>query len=464
MSDGPSSSAEANPPPDAYYGPQTVRARAMFPVSGRSLPPALIHALGMVKAEAARANRELGLLQQDVADAISQAADEVAAGRLDDQFVVDVFQTGSGTSTHMNVNEVIAARANEMVTGRRDPKQPVHPNDHVNLGQSSNDVFPTAVHLSVLSRLNQDLLVALNDLERELARKGTELAGVVKIGRTHLQDAVPVTLGQEFAGYAAMIAGNRFLLSVARPALCELALGGTAVGTGLNAHPELAPRAIAKLARRTGLPLIPARNYFDALGSRRALVALGGMLKALACDLMKIANDLRLLASGPRCGLGEIVLPELLAGSSIMPGKVNPVIPEAVCQVAAQVIGHDAAITVAGQSGLLELNVMTPLLTANLLESLHLLSNVCRLFALRCIAGIEARPERCAQLAEQSLSLATVLTPKLGYDHATRIVQRAYRENRTLRDVLAQETTLTADELAALLDPRQQLGNAAPAK
>ncbi len=459
MSEEPGSRAEEDIPPDAYYGWHTVRAHAAFAASGRGLPAVLIHTLAMVKAEAARAHHELGLLHKDVADAISQAADEVTAGRFDDQFVVDVFQTGSGTSTHMNVNEVIAARANEILTGRRDPKQPVHPNDHVNLGQSSNDVFPTAVHLAVLSRLNQELLPALNDLERELALKGTELAGVVKIGRTHLQDAVPVTLGQEFAGYAAMIAGNRFLLSVVRPALCELALGGTAVGTGLNAHPELAPRVIASLARRTGLPLVAARNYFDALGSRRALVALGGVLKALACDLMKIANDLRLLASGPRCGLGEIVLPELLPGSSIMPGKVNPVIPEAVCQVAAQVIGHDAAIGVAGQSGLLELNVMSPLLADNVLESLRLLSNVCRGFARFCIAGIEARPERCAQLAEQSLSLATALTPKLGYDQASRIVQRAYRENRALREVAAEETGLTAEELAKLLDPRTQIGN-----
>ncbi len=471
---------EVEVPEDAYYGAQTGRAKANFPVSGRGIPAGLVHALGQIKAAAARTNLALGILPKHLADAIAQAAEEVAAGKLDDHFVVDIFQTGSGTSSNMNANEVIAKRANELLAGKRDPKQPVHPNDHVNRCQSSNDVFPTAIHLAVLSALHlpsppasggerlgvrgvehDDLMPALEELEQDLKKKADEFADVVKIGRTHLQDAVPVTLGQEFAGYAAMIAGSRFLIAVNRPALCELALGGTAVGTGLNAHPDFAARAIADLAKRTGLPLVPARNYFDALGSRRALVATSGALKALACDLMKIANDLRLLSSGPRSGFAEITLPELQPGSSIMPGKVNPVIPESVCQVAAQVIGHDAAVTVAGQSGLLELNVMMPLMAANLLDSIQLLANVSRLFARSCIRGLEPRRDRCAQLADQSLALATALVPKLGYDLAAKIVHHAYQENRTLREVALEMTQLKPAELDELLDPRKQLGPSA---
>jgi fumarate hydratase class II len=449
---------EVSIPADAYYGAQTARARDNFPVSGRGIPTDLIHALGHIKAAAARTNRSLGVLPGDLANAIAQAANEVAAGRFDDQFVVDIFQTGSGTSSNMNANEVIARRANELLTGRRDPKKPVHPNDHVNAGQSSNDVFPTAIHLAALAVLQRQTLPALEELQRELESKAAELSDVVKVGRTHLQDAVPVTLGQEFAGYASMIAGGRDLLQAARPALEELALGGTAVGTGLNAHPQFATRTIADLSQQLELSLRPARNYFDALGSRRAVVALSGVLKAIACDLMKIANDLRLLCSGPRSGFAEITLPELQPGSSIMPGKINPVIPESVCQVAAQVIGNDTAITIGGQSGLLELNVMKPMMAANLLDALHLLANVCRLFARSCIRGIEARRDRCAQLAEQSLALATALAPRLGYDLAARIVQRAYREDRTLREVAAEESKLTPAELRDLLDPRTQLG------
>jgi fumarate hydratase class II len=445
-------------PAGAYYGKETAKAKANFPVSGRRIPGVLVRALALIKASAARTNRQLGLLPDDLARAITQAADEVAAGKFDDQFVVDIFQTGSGTSSNMNANEVIAARANELLTGTRDPKSPVHPNDHVNKGQSSNDVFPTAIHLAVLTTLREDLLPALAELQQELERKADQFADVVKIGRTHLQDAVPVTLGQEFAGYAGMLAGGQDLLRAVEPALGELALGGTAVGTGLNAHPEFAARTIADLSAKLGVPLRPARNYFDALGSRRALVAASGMLKAVACDLMKIANDLRLLSSGPRCGFAEITLPELQAGSSIMPGKVNPVIPEAVCQVAAQVIGNDAAVTLGGQSGLLELNVMKPLMAANVLDSVSLLANAARLLARRCVAGIEARRERCAELAEQSLALVTALVPRIGYDRAAKIAQRAYRENRTLREVALEESQLTAEELSELLDPRRQLG------
>jgi fumarate hydratase class II len=423
-------------------------------VSGRVLPLGIIHEIARIKAAAAQVNADLTLVPIDLSGGIIEAAWEVVDGKHDDQFIVDVFQTGSGTSSHMNVNEVVACRANEILTGKRTPKQPVHPNDHVNRGQSSNDVFPTAIHLAGLRQVHQQLLPALDRLQSLLELKGAEFADVVKIGRTHLQDAVPVTLGQEFHGYASMIRGGRTILQTNAELLLELALGGTAVGTGINTHPEFAAHVIAILAKEMKLPLRPATNYFDALGSRRTLVAVSGCLKAVACDLMKIANDLRLLASGPRAGFGEITLPELQPGSSIMPGKVNPVIPEAVCQVAAQVIGNDLAITIGGQSGLLELNVTMPMMATNLLDSMHLLTNVCRLFADKCIRGITANREHCEELAERSLVLATALVPKLGYDAVARIVQRAHRENRTLREVAAEESGLPAAELQALLDPR----------
>jgi fumarate hydratase, class II len=440
-------------PDDVYYGAQTARAAQNFPVSGRGIPAALVHALGSLKAAAATTNAELGLLDTTLAGAITRAADEVAAGRLDGQFVVDVFQTGSGTSSHMNANEVIAKRANELLTGRRDPRQPVHPNDHVNLGQSSNDVFPTAIQLAVLLALDRDLLPALKELQGELARQAAAFDDVVKIGRTHLQDATPVRVGQELAGHARMVErGCQRLLEV-RPVLEEVPLGGTAVGTGLNTHRDFAPRVLADINAQTGLKLRPAANYFEALGSRHALVAASGALKTLATDLMKIANDLRLLSSGPRCGLGELILPALQPGSSMMPGKVNPVVPEAVCQVAAQVIGNDLAITIGGQSGLLELNVMMPMMADNLLESIGLLANVSRLLARRCIAGLDVRRERCRQLIEQSLALTTALVPRLGYDRAARLARQAYEENRTIREIVGRETDLKPEEIDHLLDP-----------
>jgi fumarate hydratase class II len=443
---------EVRVPDDVYYGAQTARARDNFPVSGRGLRPGLVRALGIVKGAAARANAALGLLPRPLADAIARAADEVADGRLDDQFVVDVFQTGSGTSSHMNANEVIARRANEILTGKRSPKEPVHPNDHVNRGQSSNDVFPTAIHLAALLALDR-LVPALAELRDALAAKGREFDDVVKIGRTHLQDATPVRLGQEFAGYARLVQRALDRLREARSALEEVALGGTAVGTGINTHPEFAARTLALVNARTGLALRPSADNFEGLGSRHAVVATSGALKTLATDLMKIANDLRLLSSGPRCGLGEITLPALQPGSSIMPGKVNPVVPESVCQVAAQVIGNDVAITVGGQSGLLELNVMMPMMADNLLESLELLTSVSQLFARRCVAGIVANRERCRQLIEGSLALTTALAPRLGYDEAARLAKLAYQEGRTVREVAAREARLPADELERLLDP-----------
>jgi fumarate hydratase class II len=450
---------EVRVPDDVYYGPQTQRARENFPVSGRGIPVALVHALGYIKAAGARANAALNLLLADMATAIDAAADEVAQGKHDGQFVVDVFQTGSGTSSNMNANEVIAKRANEQLTGKRDGKKPVHPNDHVNLGQSSNDIFPTAIHLAALLQIRDELTPALTELHTALAAKAKEFDGVVKLGRTHLQDATPVTLGQEFAGYARMVERGRQRLDEVRPALEEVALGGTAVGTGINSHPEFARCALAELNKHTGTNLRLAPNYFEALGSRHAVVFASGALKTIACDLMKIANDLRLLSSGPRSGIGEIALPELQPGSSIMPGKVNPVIPEAVCQVAARVIGNDSAITVGGQSGLLELNVMMPMMADALLESIRLLANVTRLLAGRCVTGIESRPERCRELVERSLALATALVPRIGYDAAAKISQTAHRENKTLREVALRDSGLNDEELDRLLDPERMTRN-----
>jgi fumarate hydratase class II len=446
------SQGEVRVPDHVYYGAQTQRARDNFPVSGRGLPASVIHALGLLKAAAARVNAALGLVPSSLADAIARAADEVAAGQHDDHFVVDVFQTGSGTSSHMNANEVIAKRANEHLTGQRRPKEPVHPNDHVNRGQSSNDVFPTAIHIAAVMELNRNLLPALDELHAALADRARAFDAVLKIGRTHLQDATPVRLGQELAGYARMVERGRERLLEARAVLEEVPLGGTAVGTGLHAHPELARRVLAEVSRQIGAQLRPAADYFEGLGSRHAVVAASGALKTLAADLMKIANDLRLLSSGPRCGFGEIVLPALQPGSSMMPGKVNPVIPESVCQVAARVIGNDMAITIGGQSGLLELNVMMPLLADSLLESLTLLGNVCRLFARRCIAGIEARPERCRQLIEESLALTTALVPHVGYDTAARLAAQAHAEGRTIREIAKRETGLDAAQLDRVLD------------
>ena len=408
---------EVRLPDDVYYDAQTQRARDNFPISHRGLPVDLIHALGLLKAAAVVANGALGLLPLPLVEAMRRGAEEVADGRLDAHFVVDVFQTGSGTSTNMNANEVIARRANELLTGQRHPSAPVHPNDHVNRGQSSNDVFPTAIHVAALLALEGSLLPALDELQHELAHKAAMFHEVRKIGRTHLQDAMPIRLGQEFGGYARMIERHRQRLGEVMALLEEVPLGGTAVGTGMNTHPEFAHRTLAEINARTKLKTRPAPNYFEALSSRHAVVMSSGVLRTLATDLMKIANDLRLLSSGPRCGLAEINLPALQPGSSMMPGKVNPVLPEAVCQVAAQVIGNGAAITVGGQSGLLELNVMMPMMADNLLESIQLLANVTQLFAQRGIAGIEARRERCEELIEWSLALIHV--PTAGVSFAT---------------------------------------------
>jgi fumarate hydratase, class II len=425
------------------WGAETRKAVDNFPVSGEPIPAPVARWLGRIKAAAARVNGELGLLDPDKAERIAAAADRVASGELDDQFPIDVFQTGSGTSSNMNANEVIAALAGE----------DVHANDDVNMGQSSNDVFPSAVHLAALDELTNDLLPALGGLADALETKAREFDDVVKSGRTHLMDAVPVTLGQEFGGYAAQVRQGISRLEVSLHRLGQIPLGGTAVGTGLNTHPEFAERVRTKLTEETGLQVLPPADPFEAQAARDALVEVSGALKVVAVSLTKIANDLRLMGSGPRAGLAEIRLPELQKGSSIMPGKVNPVIPEVVTQVSAQVIGNDTAITVGGMQGHFELNVFVPLLARNLLESIKLLASAARLFSEKCVAGIEANRENAERYAELTLSAATALNPYIGYDKATEIVKEAASSGRPLREV-ARDAGVDEETLDKALDYR----------
>ncbi len=441
-------------PARAYWGAQTERAQRNFPVSGLRFPPRFIAAMGLIKRQAARVNHELGLLPQEIADAIVQAADEVIAGQHETHFPLDIFQTGSGTSTNMNVNEVIANRAIEILGGQVGSKSPVHPNDHVNASQSSNDAIPTAIHVATYSALVEDLEPAVRRLADALAVKAKELDGVVKIGRTHLQDAVPVRLGQEFSGYAQQIENGLERLAAVKPRLAELALGGTAVGTGLNAPPGFADRVIAQLAEHTGHPFVPARNRFEALAAKDAAVETSGALKTLAVSLTKVANDIRWLASGPRCGIGEIEIPSLQPGSSIMPGKVNPVIPESVLMVAAQVVGNDATIALAGMSGNFELNVMMPVIAYNLLQSIAILANVTQLLAANCVEGITANVERNREIIEKSLAMCTALAPLIGYDAAAAIAKEAWKTGRTVREIAVERQVLPQDELERVLDPR----------
>jgi len=410
---------------EQLWGGETTKAVANFPISGETVPVPVIHWLGRIKAAAARVNCDLGLLDADLAERIAAAGDRVAAGEFDDQFPIDVFQTGSGTSTNMNTNEVIATLAGEGA----------HPNDHVNMGQSSNDVFPSAVHLAALDRATNDLLPALDQLEASLAAKAKEFEDIVKSGRTHLMDAVPVTLGQEFGGYAAQIRLGALRVRNALPQVAQIPLGGTATGTGLNTHKEFAPRVRARLTDGTGLDIRGPEDPFEAQGNRDALVELSGALKVVAVSLTKIANDLALLGSGPRAGIGEIFLPELQKGSSIMPGKVNPVIPEVVLQVSAQVIGNDGAITIAGLQGNFELNVRVPLIARNLLESIRLLASTSRVFAEKCVDGIRANEEGARRSAESTLAAATALNPYIGYDKGAEIVKEASQSGRMLREV-----------------------------
>ena len=437
---------EVRVPEAALYGAQTQRAVENFPVSGLRFPRSLIRAIGLIKAAAAKVNGERGELEPDLARAIESAANRVAEGAYDAEFVVDVFQTGSGTSSNMNANEVIGRLAG------------AHPNDHVNRGQSSNDAIPSAIQIAAAETAHGKLLPALEALRRSLETKAREFHEIVKIGRTHLQDAVPMRLGQEFGGYARQVEACEERIRAALAGIYELPLGGTAVGTGLNAPEGFAAAVIADLGRRTGLPFAEARNHFEAQASRDALVFLSGALRTCAVAATKIANDIRWLGSGPRCGLGELKLPEVQPGSSIMPGKVNPVIAESLLMVCAQVIGHDATIAWCGAAGNFELNVMMPVMAYDLLEAEELLAAASRNFAARLVDGLEADRERIAALVEASFATATALAPAIGYDKAAAIVKEAYRTNRTVREVAREKSGLDEEKLAEALDPARQAG------
>ena len=451
------SMGEVKVPSHALWGAQTQRAVENFPISGRPIPPGMIHAFGRVKRAAALVNLERGRLESRIAQAIVAAATEVVEGKLDDQFPVDVFQTGSGTSSNMNANEVIANRAIQLLGGTVGSKL-VHPNDHVNRGQSSNDVVPTVIHLAALEAFRQDLLPALKVLGDALGEKARAFDPIVKIGRTHLQDAVPVRLGQEFSGYAQQVRNGVRRVEGAGPALCELALGGTAVGTGLNAEPGFSEAVIAQLAEETGLPLRQAPNLFEALAAQDGVVEASGALRTVAVSLTKIAEDIRWLGSGPRCGLGELILPDLQPGSSIMPGKVNPVMSEMMVMVCAQVLGNDVTVALSGQQGHFELNTMLPVMAANLLGSATLLANACRAFTRNCIHGLEADEARCEQMVERSLAMVTALAPVIGYDAAAALAHEAHATGRTIRELCLEKNVLPEAELTRLLDARKMTG------
>ncbi|HZT96976.1 MAG TPA: class II fumarate hydratase [Chloroflexota bacterium] len=451
------SMGEVEVPREAYYGAQTARAVENFPIGHDRMPPEFVHALGLLKQAAAEVNIELGQLDERRGRVIVEAAAEVASGRFDGEFPVGIYQTGSGTSTNMNANEVIAARANELLGGERGAKGEVHPNDHVNKGQSSNDMIPTTMHLSAMIALRDGLIPALHELETELRKKACELWPVIKTGRTHLQDATPIRLGQEFLGYADQIrlacAGLRTQIEL----LGDVALGGTAVGTGLNAHPDFARLVLERLHERLSLPLRETPYHFMAQSTVDPLVLTSGVLKALAVSLLKIANDIRWMGSGPRAGIGELKLPDLQPGSSIMPGKVNPVMAESLAMVAAQVIGHDAAVTVAGQSGNFELNVMLPLVSFDILDSIDILAAAARCFARRTVAGLEAT-RRGPEMVEQGLMLVTALAPVIGYDRAAELAKEASASGRTVRDLARERTDLSDEEISRLLDPEKMVG------
>ncbi|HJT19559.1 MAG TPA: class II fumarate hydratase [Nitrospira sp.] len=439
-------------PADAYYGVQTARAIENFPISPLRMPRSIIRAMGLIKRAAASVNQSLGLLEKKPAEAIRQAATEVIEGKLDAEFPVDIFQTGSGTSTNMNANEVISNRATELLGGARGSKL-VHPNDHVNLGQSSNDVIPTAIHIAASESVERQLIPALTKLHKVLDRKAREFDKIVKIGRTHLQDATPVRLGQEFGGYARQIELGISRMRRAQEALSEVALGGTAVGTGLNCHPDFSAKVMAIISKETGCPFKEAANHFEAQSAQDSLVEASGELRTLAVSLMKIANDIRWLGSGPRCGLGEIHLPETQPGSSIMPGKVNPVIAESVTMVCAQVIGNDVTVAVGGQAANFELIVMLPVMAYNLLQSIELLAAASNNFAARCIEGITANEERCKSLIEESLAMCTALAPEIGYEAAAKLAKEAYKTGKTVREIAKEQKVLPEKRLAQLLDP-----------
>ena len=439
-------------PASAYYGAQTQRAIQNFPISGLRFPRKFIRAIGLIKRAAARVNMEMGGISKEVGQAVIQAAGEVVEGKLDDQFPVDIFQTGSGTSTNMNANEVIANRAIEILGGHIGSKSPVHPNDQVNRGQSSNDVIPTAIHLAAAESIQGELIGVLKACEEELEAKSRQFEHIVKIGRTHLQDATPVRLGQEFGGYARQMALARERIEQAVAGLMELALGGTATGTGLNAPLGFAPRVIELLAEETGLPLVEAKDHFACQGGQDALVAASAALRGLAVALTKMGNDIRWLSSGPRCGLGELHLPAVQPGSSIMPGKVNPVIIESLLQVAVQVMANDSAVVLGGQAGTLELNVMLPVMAFNLLQSVELLKASVENFTERSLKGLKADEKRCREFVEQSLALCTALTVEIGYDKAADLAHLAYESGKTVHQIALESGVLPEEKLNKILN------------
>lgn len=440
-------------PKDALYGASTQRAVLNFPVSGYRFSRAFIRALGLIKWGAAQANHDLGLLDAHRAALIVQAAEEVIEGKLDQHFPLDIFQTGSGTSTNTNANEVIANRCAQLAGKPIGSREPVHPNDHVNMGQSSNDVIPSAIHVSAAEQLRDCLLPALEKLRSALSAKAKEFHHIIKIGRTHLMDATPVRLGQEFGGFAQQMEYGKARAEKAIEVLRELALGGTAVGTGLNRHPDFPAKVMRHLHQRTGIEFFHARNHFEAQGGKDAVVEASGQLKTIATSLFKIANDIRWLGSGPRCGIGEIRLPPTQPGSSIMPGKVNPVMCESTMMVCAQVFGNDAAVTWAGANGNFELNVMMPVMAHNILESIRLLGNVTDAFTEKCVVGIEANEERCRELVELSMAMVTSLAPKIGYDRAAEIAKESARTGKTVREICREKKVLQENDLESALDP-----------
>lgn len=451
------SMGEVKIPENFLYGASTQRAVENFEVSNRRFDRRFIEALALIKWAAAAANQDLGKLDAKIARAIAEKALEIAEGKHDAHFPLDIYQTGSGTSTNMNANEVIANLANQSLTGKIGTKSPVHPNDHVNMGQSSNDVIPTAIHVGAALGLAKGLIPALKGLEKAFNIKAKEFADVVKVGRTHLQDATPVTLGQEFAGFASQISHGIRRLGPALEGLLELAIGGTAVGTGINTHPKFSEKVCELLSEKTQVKFKEAENHFEAQSAKDACVYASGALKAVAVSLLQIANNIRWLSSGPRCGIGEIFLPELQPGSSIMPGKVNPVIPESVMQLAAQVQGNDLVVQIGGQHGNFELNVMMPVIAGNLFESIELLTTGSAMLAEKCVKGIEANVDRCNELSDKSLMLVTNLNSVIGYDKAAQVAKKAVKENKTIKEILRAEKLLSEEQMEKLLDPKTML-------
>jgi len=440
-------------PDDAYYGAQTQRAIENFPISNIPISSSMINALGIIKRSAAVVNHQLGILDEERKNAIILAADEIIEGKFDNQFPIDTFQTGSGTSSNMNCNEIIANRASELMGGKIGTREPVHPNNHVNMGQSSNDVIPTAIHIAANMEIHNSLIPALQNLADELGHKAQAFAGIVKIGRTHLQDATPITLGQEFSGYCQMVKNGMQRLQNVQKHLSELAQGGTAVGTGINTKAKFGMLMAQEISQFSGIEFIEAVNHFEAQATQDAAVEASGALKTVAVSLSKIANDIRWLGSGPRTGIGELILPAVQPGSSIMPGKVNPVICEAMIQVCAQVIGNDIAITIGGQGGVFELNLMLPLIAHNLTQSIEILTNGSRVFTDKLIKNLKANEKICASYIENSLAMCTSLAPIIGYDHATEIAHKAYESGKTIREIALAENVLDKKELEKILDP-----------